>query len=764
MDRTGSPPTPMERGRPQLNLDELHQLKWLLGGVLALSSVWTVFYVDVDALTLLLATTLAVGAVLWRPGLPDLIPGWLHALAFPVIVVVFGADLWLGGQTLPAMIRLDLMLILYRGISYRQRRDDLQLIVLGLFLVVVTGVLTVSFVFAFQILAFTACALSLLLVITLVDAAEAQDPPVKTPLFTWGITVPRPAWTHQADWRGFFRRLLRTIDWRLAGLWALLFAGVVGVSAVLFVAIPRFQLENSLFLERFISRKARSGFTENVRFGDITDIINDNALALSVDISDPAEVPGTVYLRMVVLDEYREGSFKMSARLRTSSFEAEQSRYKVYGTQPPRRGERVLWTFYFEPGISRFLPVPGSFEILQFRDLQTVAASPLLRLVALKNEPATMTAYLMDRVVTSGTLNDPAFAQVHAVIPRGADGRPLEPDKVQMGLPLGDDDRRVLATAVTTFAGAEAGPGRLSAADFAGKAAAWMAERHTYSLQSTLPSGSGDGLVRWIGGSTPGHCELFAGAFVLLARSAGYPARMIAGFKGGSWNAFTGNLTVHNNDAHAWCEIWDAPTGSWIRVDPTPGSQAVATGDDPKGGAALAHRTDSSWSARLDSLRILWYRRIVNFDQRTQVDAVRSLRDATTAGGQRLQVTLDRTAKAVKDWLTSPWDTGRVLRTAAALVALAGVTWGGRTLAARWRWRRGGLETRGRPDPVRMEAGRWLARLRESEDGTGAASPSISELERLRYGPRAGWPEPRAAFQRARQECKDSRRRKRVGR
>ncbi len=752
----------MERGRPQLNLDELHQLKWLLGGVLALSSVWTVFYVDVDALTLLLATTLAVGAVLWRPGLPDLIPGWVHAMAFPVIVVVFGADLWLGGQTLPAMIRLDLMLILYRGISYRQRRDDLQLIVLGLFLVVVTGVLTVSFAFALQILAFTACALALLLVITLVDAAEAQDPPVKTPLFTWGITVPRPAWTHHSDWPGFFRRVLRTVDWRLAGLWALLFAGVVGVSALLFVAIPRFQLENSLFLERFISRKARSGFTENVRFGDVTDIIGDNALALSVDISNPAEVPGTVYLRMVVLDEYRDGGFKLSARLRRDAFEGEQARFKVYGTQPPRRGERVLWTFYFEPGISRFLPVPGSFEILQFRDLQTVSTSPLLRLVALRNEPATMTAYLMDRVVTSGVLNDPAFAQVHAAAPRAADGRPLEPDRVQMGLTVGDADRRALAAAVTTFAGAGAGPGRLSASDFAGKAAAWLAERHTYSLQSELPAGGGDGLVRWIGGSTPGHCELFAGSFVLLARAAGYPARLISGFRGGSWNAFTGNLTVRNNDAHAWCEIWDAATASWIRVDPTPGSQAVATGDEAQGGAALARRTDSSWSARLDSFRILWYRRIVNFDQRTQVDAVRSVRDATRASGQRLQATFDRTAKALKDWLTSPWDVPRVLRTVAALVALAGLAWGGRVLAGRWRWRRGGLETRGRPDPVRMEAGRWLARLRDNPDGE--TSLSVHELERLRYGPRASWPEPRAVFQRARLAWKDARRRGRVGR
>jgi len=35
-------------------------------------------------------------------------------------------------QLLPAMIHLDFLLLLYRGISYRKKRDDLQIIVLGL--------------------------------------------------------------------------------------------------------------------------------------------------------------------------------------------------------------------------------------------------------------------------------------------------------------------------------------------------------------------------------------------------------------------------------------------------------------------------------------------------------------------------------------------------------------------------------------------------------------------------------------------------------
>ena len=133
----------MDNQRPKLNAQELQQLQWLLGGVLSLFAIWSVFYLDVEALGAVLAATVGVGAALLRPGLPARVPGWLHKAAFPLIVAGFAFELWAEGQVLPAMIRLDLWLILYRGISYRSRREDLQLIVLGMFLVVVAGVFIV---------------------------------------------------------------------------------------------------------------------------------------------------------------------------------------------------------------------------------------------------------------------------------------------------------------------------------------------------------------------------------------------------------------------------------------------------------------------------------------------------------------------------------------------------------------------------------------------------------------------------------------------
>jgi len=40
----------MVKKRPQLELDELRRLKWLLGGVLALIALSSLFYLEIDAL------------------------------------------------------------------------------------------------------------------------------------------------------------------------------------------------------------------------------------------------------------------------------------------------------------------------------------------------------------------------------------------------------------------------------------------------------------------------------------------------------------------------------------------------------------------------------------------------------------------------------------------------------------------------------------------------------------------------------------------
>ena len=72
-----------------------------------------------------------------------------------------------------------------------------------------------------------------------------------------------------------------------------------------------------------------------------------------------------------------------------------------------------------------------------------------------------------------------------------------------------------------------------------------------------------------------GYCVQFATAMVMMARSAGIPARMAIGFLPGT--ATQGVWTVTAADAHAWPELYLDGVG-WTRFEPTP---AVRSGAPP---------------------------------------------------------------------------------------------------------------------------------------------------------------------------------------
>ena len=46
-----------------------------------------------------------------------------------------------------------------------------------------------------------------------------------------------------------------------------------------------------------------------------------------------------------------------------------------------------------------------------------------------------------------------------------------------------------------------------------------------------------------------------------MARMAGIPARLVAGYQGGEVNAFNNTVIVRQFDAHAWAEVWLAGQG-----------------------------------------------------------------------------------------------------------------------------------------------------------------------------------------------------------
>ena len=151
-----------------------------------------------------------------------------------------------------------------------------------------------------------------------------------------------------------------------------------------------------------------------------------------------------------------------------------------------------------------------------------------------------------------------------------------------------------------------------------------------YSLNPPLLLG--DPVDEFLFGSRKGFCEHYAGAFTVLMRAAGVPARVVTGYQGGEVNPLDGYLVVRQRDAHAWAEVWLEERG-WVRVDPTgavsparvergfdaalPEAVAPFAGlllDEDSGVYRLLHGMRHGW----DAANNWWNQWVLGYEQRRQ--------------------------------------------------------------------------------------------------------------------------------------------------
>ncbi|RME67222.1 MAG: DUF3488 domain-containing protein [Verrucomicrobia bacterium] len=741
--------------RPQLNLEELLYVRWILGGILALLSVWTVFYVDPAHWPLAILSSVSIATAIINPRIPGRVPRWVWRAGVPLIAVVFAVDLMVN-DLIPAFIRLNTMLVTWRAVSYRSRREDLQLAMLCLFLIVITGVLTVSLAFAVQILLFTGVGMIFLFLVNIIhDAGDGA--------------LPAPAQWTLLSRRRFARRLWQVFDLRVIGLTVALFVAVIGISVVIFLAIPRYDTEAGLGMFKFSTERSVTGFSENIALGEVTDIQQDNSVAMRVDVGEVDAIDGVPYWRMVVLDEYGSGMFRVSKAV-TAHVGARSYPYveilpdKAEAARPREAAHPEPWIVYMEGGISRYLPLPSGFTSVKLKEFYDLVPNSIFRIYSLEKPSATLLSLKIEGVDFSGVIPDPGFPALDLPAPQTlvTAGDPevenrfpyrfLSYPATTRAVPVSREERAWLAEVVREIVGDRK---VTDAREFAVLACRYLESHHRYSRQVSLPEGDpgADPVVRWLRSDSPGHCEFFAAAFTLLARTAGFPTRAVTGFKGGTWNPYEGYFMVRQSDAHAWCEIFDGK-GAWLRVDPTPGAEGVP--GEPVPVPVAAFTADDSFSAYLDSLRMLWYRRIVSFDERSQNLIAESFRNF----GKAVWIWISAAGATVRDgvvaWVNSPW----TLESKGDLLYIAIVT-----LVVAILMRRLGIGTsdvlrwfRHGERPVRERAGelilaleaRMLRRRKPRRWDEATAERILRELIVIRYGRPESWPDPWRVFRAAR--------------
>ena len=121
-----------------------------------------------------------------------------------------------------------------------------------------------------------------------------------------------------------------------------------------------------------------------------------------------------------------------------------------------------------------------------------------------------------------------------------------------------------------------------------------------------------------------GFCEHYASSFVWLMRAAGVPARIVAGYFGGEFNA--DYLVIRQSDAHAWAEIWVEGEG-WLRVDPTAAIPQEMTDASVRNMASA--RAAENWLIRLrnhwEAIGNAWNQWVLGYSPTQQIDLLSAL-------------------------------------------------------------------------------------------------------------------------------------------
>ncbi len=740
--------------RDGLSIEDRLRLQWFLGVGLTLIACWALSPLPFAGDVLVGVLGLVLIVLIIRPALSYFVSTGFLRIASPFIVLAVAIDLFLSAPDfLPAVLRMLVLLLFLRAVAMRSGREDLQLLLLSLFALILSGVMTASLVFAAQILLFALLAMPLLFLRSQTELAE-ELPSLRQTLW------------HGFLWHTFIGRVRRQLNWKLLGFSLAAFITLTLLSSLIFVLIPRFQLERTIQFFQ-LNTNPRSGFSESISLGYVTAITLDNSVALRVDGPGRDALPSRPYWRMLVLDEYRNGRFSLSNSVRISN--DERIRRPLTGSAVEMTSRQLnwdltanragTWVFYLEGNTSRFLPLPGPFESLRFTQPEDVFFYPAFHNLATRSvrngvfsfrleklqwadafPVDTIEADALAKLIAEGPLTDTVTYDSLVYDSMWEEEMPGYPQTTLL-LPLREGERELLQSILKeNFSTDSSYESSRSASAFSAQIKNWLGQRFSYSLTPDIPPRQrrSDPIVAWLREGSVGHCELFAGAFLLLAREAGFPARIVTGFSGGAWNAVENYFVVRNRNAHAWVEIYDSEKQNWLRIDPTPaGYESIFAGAGVAVDASGFEET--GWMAWMDSLRILWYRRIVNFDHDEQTRLAEQLISTLRNWQQEVNANVREIWQALttqsREWFGAAGSLGLpVLLIFTFLAVLLGIF-------RIWPWLRFSFNRKPALHPWRLKAGKLLRRLRKKRSLLRAESEHTQlyalekQLEAIRFGP-----------------------------
>ena len=299
-----------------------------------------------------------------------------------------------------------------------------------------------------------------------------------------------------------------------------------------------------------------TGISDTLSPGDLSQLTRNDAVAFRVNFSGRVPEPRELYWRGPVLTEFDGRRWTGSLSMKHGALEEIEA-----------RGRETRYTVALEPTGQRWL-----FALDMPRSWTGTRA-----FVGANHQLASWRPIDDRRTYDAVSYTDFRISEQLRPARRHAATR----------LPLAGNPRaRNLARDLIREAG---GDPRAFIASILGR---FRSEPFFYTLNP--PALGADSIDEFLFETRRGFCGHYASSFAYLARAAGIPARIVAGYHGGEINPLGGYLIVRQSDAHAWVEVWLDGAG-WQRVDPT--------------AAVSALRIESGLSAALDAIgeRRAWW-------------------------------------------------------------------------------------------------------------------------------------------------------------
>jgi transglutaminase-like putative cysteine protease len=392
------------------------------------------------------------------------------------------------------------------------------------------------------------------------------------------------------DWRGPLVRSAR------------FFAQGIPLAAMLFVVFPR--LSGPLW-GLPADHAAQSGLSDRMSPGDISALSLSDAVAFRVDFDGLAPAPAQRYWRGPVLSRFDGREWRSWPG-------------RAAGELASGRGERVSYAVSLEPHGK-----PWLFALDMPSSLPHGEGSGA---VARGGEMAFLTRD--QQLIAFAPITQPTHYEVSSVLrsthPLPSGSAAAAQRRENLHLPPGNDRSVAFARDLRAFHTDELDYVRAVLDLF-------RTGQFVYTLAPQLLPG--DPVDAFLFDTKRGFCEHYAGAFVVLLRAAGIPARVVTGYQGGEINPAGGYMIVRQSDAHAWAEAIIG--GEWRRFDPT---AAVAPSRIESGigaalpateGVPLLARIDAGWLKGLqlawDAVNHDWRRHVVGFDRDRQRSMLRDL-------------------------------------------------------------------------------------------------------------------------------------------